>query len=60
MNFAAEEYLLETEQHSFMVWRTDPCVMIGQYQVAAAETDIKYAEENNIKIVRRKSGGGAI
>ena len=43
-----------------MLWRTRPCVMLGNYQVVDAEIDIALAERMNIQIVRRSSGGGTI
>ena len=43
-----------------MIWQTGKCTMLGNYQVAEAEIDINYANQNNIQIVRRSSGGGTI
>ena len=60
-NLAVEEYLFsETEDDIFMLWQNEPCVVIGKNQNAFAEIDIDKAKENNIKIVRRITGGGAV
>ena len=62
-HFSVEEYFLqhfELRQPVVMLWQTKPCIMLGQYQIADAEIDIKHAEEQEVTIVRRPSGGGAI
>ena len=62
-NLAAEEYIMrnfpETEP-VFMFWRTEKCVIIGRYQIAAAEIDLQAAHSLGIQIIRRSSGGGAV
>ncbi|WP_073255947.1 lipoate--protein ligase [Caldanaerovirga acetigignens] len=60
-NLAAEEYLLkEFEEEIFMLWRNGPSVIIGKNQNALAEIDLDYVKKNNIPVVRRLSGGGAV
>ncbi|KXG78404.1 Lipoate-protein ligase LplJ [Fervidicola ferrireducens] len=60
-NLAAEEYLLkEFEEEIFMLWRNGPSVIIGKNQNALAEIDVDYVKRNNIPVVRRLSGGGAV
>ena len=60
-NLAAEEYLLHNfEEPVFRLWRNAPCVVIGKNQNAMAEIDIDYTRANNITVVRRLSGGGAV
>jgi len=62
-HFAVEEYLLQQgnlNQPLSMLWQTVPTVMLGQYQLADAELDHQRAAEQDISIVRRSSGGGAI
>ncbi|MDR2456940.1 MAG: lipoate--protein ligase [Clostridiales Family XIII bacterium] len=63
-HFAMEEYLIESElmQESplLMVWRAKDTVMLGKNQLANAEVNFDFAKTNNIKIVRRNSGGGTI
>lgn len=60
-NLAAEEYLLKNfSQPVFRLWRNEDSIIIGHYQNAYAEIDINYVKENNIKVVRRLTGGGAV
>ena len=61
MNLAIEEYLFsESEDDIFMLWQNDPCVVIGKNQNAYAEINREFVEKNDIKIVRRITGGGAV
>lgn len=62
-NMALEEYILTNDKFDdeyvfFYVHR--PSVIIGKFQNAASETDMKFMEENNIILARRISGGGAV
>lgn len=60
-NLALEQYLLDSKKGSiFMLWRNDKAVIIGKNQNAYAELDLDYVEKNNIKVVRRLTGGGAV
>ncbi len=62
-NFALEYYLMNTASFAedyFLFWRTTPTLMIGRYQITAAEINEPYAKEKNIQVVRRTSGGGTI
>ncbi|HZJ90869.1 MAG TPA: lipoate--protein ligase [Oscillospiraceae bacterium] len=62
-HFAVEEYCMRHFSNDvtiLMLWQTDPCAMLGAYQIADAEIDLALAEEKNIQIVRRSSGGGTI
>ncbi len=60
-NLAAEEYLLKNcNEPVFRLWRNENSIIIGHYQNAYAEIDIKYVQENDIKVVRRLTGGGAV
>lgn len=60
-NLAAEEYLLKNvSEDIFMLWQNEPSVIIGKHQDVRAEVDISYIKQENIKIVRRFSGGGAV
>jgi lipoate-protein ligase A len=60
-NLAAEEYLLkETSDDCFMLWRNEPCIVIGKNQNTISEINIDFVKENNIIVVRRLSGGGAV
>lgn len=60
-NLASEEYLLKTAQDDIcMLWRNSPSVIIGRYQNAYAEIDQEFVRENDICVVRRLTGGGAV
>lgn len=60
-NLALEELIASrVEEDVFMLWRNRSAVIIGRNQNTAAEVDSSYAEANNIQIVRRMTGGGAV
>ncbi len=61
-NLAAEQYLLDSGDTSpvFMLWRNSPAVIIGKNQNAYAEINRAFTDENNVKVVRRLTGGGAV
>lgn len=44
----------------FLLWNVEPTVMIGRHQVTTIEIDQNYVDDNNIQVVRRNSGGGAV
>jgi len=64
LNLAIEETLFETlyEGHPgyFLLWQNTPSVIIGRHQNAWEEVNIEYTKNNNIPIVRRGTGGGAV
>ncbi len=60
-NLAAEEYLFKTfKEPVFRLWRNDTSIIIGLHQNAYAEINIDYVKRNDINVVRRLSGGGAV
>ena len=60
-NIATEEYVLkEIPEDSFMLWRNEPSIIVGKHQNTLAEINLDYVKQNNIKVVRRLSGGGAV
>ncbi|MCX6307184.1 MAG: lipoate--protein ligase [Bacteroidetes bacterium] len=60
-NLATEEYVLKNYQEdSFMLWRNLPCIIVGKHQNTLAEINVDYVKQNNIPVVRRLSGGGAV
>ena len=60
-NLATEEYLLKNFNDSiFMLWRDEPCIVVGKNQNTYAEVNIDAVKKNNIPVVRRLSGGGAV
>ena len=60
-NLAAEEYVLRNlKENCFMLWRNRPSIIVGKHQNTLAEINVEYVKENNIDVVRRLSGGGAV
>lgn len=63
-NLALEDWLYRNfnfENHQvLLMWRNDPCVVIGRHQNPWAEVDVASAEENKISLARRNSGGGCV
>lgn len=60
-NIAAEEYVLKNfERDCFMLWRNEPCIIVGKHQNTLAEINLDYVNQKSIKVVRRLSGGGAV
>ena len=60
-NHAAEEYLMDNfNDEVFMLWANKPSILIGRNQNTLTEINYDYVKNNNIDIVRRLSGGGAV
>ena len=62
-NMAFDEYALQQlalEEPLFYLWQNRPAVIIGLNQNAYAEVNLDYLRENNIALVRRVTGGGAV
>lgn len=60
-NLAFEEYLFSEFQTDFLLFYVnEPSVIIGSNQAVCNEVNTQFCTENNIKIIRRKSGGGAV
>lgn len=60
-NIATDEYILKhIEEDCFMLWRNDNAIIVGKYQNTLAEINYDYVKANNIAVVRRISGGGAV
>lgn len=60
-NLASEEYLLkQTSGFYFYLWINEPAVIVGINQNSIQEVNLSYTDENNIKVVRRLTGGGAV
>ncbi|MGG0655163.1 lipoate--protein ligase [Rummeliibacillus pycnus] len=64
INLAIEEYALKTlnvEDDSFLLFYINqPSIIIGKNQNTIEEINTDYVEENDIIVVRRLSGGGAV
>jgi len=61
-NIASEEYLLHKYpgEDLFLLYINAPSIIVGRFQNTLAEINLDYVSENNIKVVRRMSGGGAV
>lgn len=60
-NLATEEFVLKNfAEDAFMLWRNAPSIIVGKHQNTLAEINLEYVKQNNIPVVRRLSGGGAV
>ena len=61
-NIASEEYLLTSypDEEIFLLYVNAPSIIVGRFQNTLAEINLDYVTKNNIKVVRRMSGGGAV
>ncbi len=60
-NLAEEEYLLKSfKEPIFRLWQNHNAIIVGKNQNTISEIDCNYVKENNIAVVRRLSGGGAV
>lgn len=62
-NLALEEYILKTfdiEEDILFLWQNTPTIVVGNNQNTMEEINMPFVKKNNIKVVRRLSGGGAV
>lgn len=62
-NIALEEYCFKNlKQHDkiFILWINEPAIIVGKNQNTIEEVNTEYVKQNNIHVVRRISGGGAV
>lgn len=61
-NLAFEDYILTNKKDGnyLILWQNNNTIVIGRNQNAEGEINRKYVEEENIKVVRRMTGGGAV
>ena len=62
-NLAFEEYCfknLPREEDYVILWINGPAIIVGKNQNTVGEINQRYVEKNNIQIVRRVTGGGAV
>lgn len=60
-NLAAEEYFLKNFQEDFfMLWRSQPTVVVGKHQNALSEINHEFVRTHHIPVARRLSGGGTV
>jgi lipoate-protein ligase A len=64
LNLATEERLFETLDPAgaglFLLWRNGPSVIVGRHQCTAEEIDADFVARENLPVVRRNTGGGAV
>lgn len=60
-NLATEEFLLNNKSEDcFYLYINDPSIIVGKHQNSLAEINVDYVKENDIIVIRRLSGGGAV
>lgn len=59
-NLAAEEYLFSTPGEYLLLYVNTTSIIIGYNQAVVNEVDLDFCIENDIRIIRRLSGGGAV
>lgn len=60
-NLAAEEYLFKDKSDNYMLlYVNEPSIIIGSNQAVVNEVDMDFCIDNEIRIYRRVSGGGAV
>lgn len=59
---AMEEFVARRldESEAFFMWQVEPSVIFGRNQVAENEVNMAYCKEHDIRVYRRKSGGGCV
>lgn len=61
LNLAAEEYLFsQTDEDVLFLYINESSVILGCNQALSNEVNVDFCAENNIKILRRLSGGGTV
>lgn len=63
LNLAMEEYVLKhlpAEESYFLFYINRPSIIVGKNQNTIEEVNKEYIDKNNIDVVRRISGGGAV
>jgi lipoate-protein ligase A len=61
-NLATEDYILSSycADDYLLLWRNDNTIVVGLHQNTLEEINAAFAEQNNIRVVRRRTGGGAV
>ena len=59
-NLTLEKNLCSLGCEIFMIWQNEPSVIAGRFTDIDSNVNLEYAHANNIPVVRRHSGGGAV
>ena len=62
-NIALDSWLVREappDEDYVMLWQNRPAVIVGRYQNTHEEVNVEYAEAQDVAVVRRMSGGGAV
>src|SRR5690554_2573509 len=63
LNLALEEYIVRhfsAENDYLLFYINEPSIIIGKNQITIEEVNQDYIDRNDIHVVRRVSGGGAV
>jgi lipoate---protein ligase len=62
-NLAAEEFVfsqLDRQQEYLLLWQNRNAIVVGLHQNTYEEINPDFVEQNNVQVVRRLTGGGAV
>lgn len=62
-NLALEEYAFKNfdlKDDYVILWRNGPSIIVGKNQCTLEEINSQYVSDNNINVIRRITGGGAV
>ncbi|XP_011505938.1 PREDICTED: lipoyltransferase 1, mitochondrial-like [Ceratosolen solmsi marchali] len=63
-NLALEDWFYRnfdfSKHHILLLWKSDPCVVIGRHQNPWTECNIPAIEPSQVVVARRNSGGGTV
>jgi lipoate-protein ligase A len=62
-NLATEDYILSNftdDDDYLLLWRNDNTIVVGLHQNTSEEINSAFVEENQVRVVRRRTGGGAV
>ena len=62
-NLAAEEYVfsqLDRQQEYLLLWQNRNAIVVGLHQNTYEEINPDFVKQNNVQVVRRLTGGGAV
>lgn len=60
-NLAFEEYIFKNlDEDIVLLWQNGPSIIVGKNQNTIEEINMDFVKENNINVVRRVTGGGAV